>query len=57
MQLGITFGDVGWRVGEENPALSVEAPLSTTRVCAGGGGPEDLVLRCEGAIEDLRRCE
>lgn len=41
----------GVEAGEENPALSVEAPLSTIRVCAGGGGPEDFVRRCEGAIE------
>lgn len=45
MQLGIIRGSAVGVSGEEKPAFMVYAPLSTMRVLAGGGGPDDFVLR------------
>src|SRR5450432_471785 len=44
MQFGIRRG-VSVLVEDAKPALIVYAPLSRTRVRAGGGGPEDFVRR------------
>jgi hypothetical protein len=44
MQFGMILGSVV-EVADEKPALIVYAPLSMMRVLAGGGGPDDFVLR------------
>lgn len=49
MQLGMISGAGVSTSGVTIPALILYAPLSSTSVFAGGGGPDDFVLR-GGAI-------
>lgn len=52
MQFGIMRGPGVGVSAAENPAFIVKAPLSMTRIFAGGGGPEAFVLRWLGAMVD-----